>query len=80
MSPSLVTDKCFLLGVFLSDVFLKVGVLGEAQAAPATDVRLHPVVEQLVAGQGVLVLELLMADLTCRDDQQISGLGGEIYF
>ena len=69
LDASLVTDKCLLLGVLLSDVFLEVGVLGEPQAAPATDVGLHALVEQLVAGQVVLVFELLMTDLSYRADQ-----------
>ena len=74
VSPEVVgLDKAFatlcadigsLLGVFLSHVFLQVGVLGEPQSAPATNVGLHALVEQLVAGQVVLVLKLLVADLT----------------
>ena len=45
-------------------MFLEVGVLGEAQATPATDVRLDTLVEQLVAGEVVFVFKLLMTDLT----------------
>ena len=44
-------------------MFLEVGVLGEAQATPATDVRLDTLVEQLVAGEVVFVFKLLMANL-----------------
>ena len=58
-----------LLGVFLPHVFLQVGVLGESQSAPATNVGLHAIVEQLVAGKVVLVLKLLMTDLTVGSDQ-----------
>ena len=58
-----------LLGVSLSHVLLQVGVLGEAKPTPATDVGLHTLVEQLVTGQVVLVLKLLMTDLTVGSDQ-----------
>ena len=65
--------------MFLSDVLLQVGVLGEPQAAPATDVGLHALVEQLVAGQVVLVFELLMTDLSYRADQyEYRGFGLQI--
>ena len=61
--PAYRADPLLLLCVFLSHVFLQVGVLSEPQSAPAANVRLHSLVEQLVAGQVVLVLKLLMTSL-----------------
>ena len=50
--------------MFLPDMFLEVGVLGETQPAPATDVRLDAFMEQFVAGEVMFVFKLFVANFT----------------